>query len=363
MTAPLSDKSFTEESSYRRLPGRGRRTSGCISVGAATSTIWLASDHLLLRESVYGISETYKRFYFRDVQAFIVRRSPRWIAWICVWTILSLLFFFCWGTADWRGWGWPFFSALCFVLTMIQLARGPSCVTYLMTAVQRELLSSLNTVRKARRGLKRLVPLIQEKQGVYDPAMLAEPIQMPRSREAAVAPAVVPGTSVIVRVSRIHFVLFAMTFAGGCIALWETFSSSSGTITATAILLAATIILAVVTLAMQARHRVNKTVAALTWTITLGYIVAWIVIYTVYTTVYSVQQAVQRAPRQKPSQVNVQLTPSTLRQMPGFDYVLLVYGACSATLGAAGLGALFFRRPRVNEPPPLPAKTNADAGA
>ena len=362
-TASVADESSTPEPAYRRLPGRGRRTSGCVSVGATISTIWLASDHLLLRESAFGISETYKRFYFRDIQAFIIRRSPRWMAWISVWTILSLLFFFCWGTANWRGWGWPFFSALCFVLTMVQLARGPSCVTYLMTAVQRELLGSLNTVRKARRGLKTLAPLIQDKQGVFDPATLAQPIQTPGFRAAAVAPAAASNVSVVVRKSRIHFVLFATTFAGGCIALWETFRSSSGTLTATAILLATIIILAVVTLAMQARRRVNKTVTALTWTITIGYIVAWIVIYMFYATVYSVQQAVHSAPQQKPPDVNVELTPGALRRMPGFDYVLLVYGGCSAALGVAGMGALFFGRPRVKEPPPLPAKVDTDAAA
>src|SRR5436190_14424668 len=76
--------------SYRRLPGRGRKTSGWIGLGATVNTIWLTSDHLLLRETVYGLSESYKRFYFRDIQAFIVRRSPRWIAWISIWTVLSL---------------------------------------------------------------------------------------------------------------------------------------------------------------------------------------------------------------------------------------------------------------------------------
>lgn len=363
MTTSTADESLTEKPSYRRLPGRGRRTSGCVSVGSTISTIWLASDHLLLRESIYGLSETYKRFYFRDIQAIIVRRTPRWIAWISVWTILSLVFFLCYVTAEWRGWSWPFFFGVCFVLTMIQLARGPSCVTYLVTAVQRELLGSLNTVRKARRGLKVLVPLIEQKQGVFDPAAFGEPIQTPNSRGAAVLPAVVSGSSVSAETSRLHLALFATTLAGGCIALWEAFRPSSVGLTATVVLIAAIIVLAIITLAMQGRRRVNKTAAALTWTITIGYIVGWIIIYSVYTWVYAFEQSTKlaHAPQnQKPLALNVELTPAVVRQMPGFDYVLLVYGACSMTLGAVGICALFFGRPRVKQPPPLPGNSGPE---
>jgi hypothetical protein len=183
---------------YRRLSGRGRRTGGCVSIGAPISTIWLADDHLLLRESIYGLSESYKRFYFRDVQAIVIRRSPRWIAWIVAWTLLCLLFFFCAINTGWRIWAWPFFSALCFILTMVQLARGPTCVTHLVTAVQRELLGSLNTLRKARRAFKTLVPLIEEKQGKLDLETLAVSRALPGQPSNAAAP-VVQSTGVIAR--------------------------------------------------------------------------------------------------------------------------------------------------------------------
>lgn len=364
MATTTTDELLTEKPSYRRLPGRGRRTSGCVGVGTSISTIWLANDHLLLRESTYGLTETYKRFYFRDIQAIIVRRTPRWIAWISVWTILSLVFFLCYVTAEWRGWIWPFYFGLCFVLTMIQLARGPSCVTYLVTAVQRELLGSLNTVRKARRGLKVLVPLIEQKQGVFDPAAVAEPIQTSSSRGAAAVPAAVSSPSISARASRLHLALFATTLAGGCIALWEAFKPSSVGLTATVVLIAAIIVLAVITLAMQGRRSVNKTAAVLTWTITIGYIVAWIMIYSVYTWIYAIEQStkVAHSPRnQKPPDLSVELTPAVVRQMPGFDYVLLVYGACSLTLGVVGIGALFFGRPRMKQPPPLPVESGPGA--
>jgi hypothetical protein len=366
--APLADESLSAEPAYRRLPGRGRKTSGFISVGATVNTIWLASDHLLLRESVYGLSETYKRFYFRDIQAFIVRRSPAWIGWISVLTALSLIFFFVWGVTGWHGWGWPFFSALCFVLTMVQLARGPSCVTYLVTAVQRELLGSLNRLRKAQRVLKILVPLIEEKQGKFDLATGAETATPRTSAAHRSVPPMLPGSAIVAptsaaRFSWVHLALFATTFLGGCVALWEEFKSSALTLNAASYFLAAIVVLAIITLIVQGRRRVNKMVAGLTWTITIGYIVAWILVFSIYTTVYSFQRARERAIRHNPPEVVFDLKPSSLRQMPGFDYVLLIYGACSAALGVAGIGSLFLSGPRGKEPPPLPAQSGSAPAA
>jgi hypothetical protein len=366
--ASVTDESSNGEPAYRRLPGRGRKTSGFISVGTTINTIWLASDHLLLRESVYGLSESYKRFYFRDIQALIIRRSPVWIGWISVLTALSLIFFFVWGVTGWQSWGWPFFSALFFVLTMVQLARGPSCVTYLVTAVQRELLGSLNRLRKARRALKILVPLIEEKQGKFElptGAETATPGVSGAQRSVTPMPPVpaivAPASSS--RFRWFHFALFATTFLGGCVALWERFSSSPLTMNAASYFLAAIVLLAIIALVVQGRRRVNKMVAALTWTITIGYIVAWFLVFSIYTTIYSLQRARERAARHRPPEIVFDLKPSSLRQMPGFDYVLLFYGVCSAALGLGGIGSLFLSGPRGKGPPPLPAQPSSTPNA
>lgn len=359
-----ADESLTSKRPYRRLAGRGRRASGCVALGAPIHTIWLADDHLLLRESVYGVTETYKRFYFRDVQAIIVRRSPRWIAWMAIWMFLCLVFLICYGVAHNQGWGWPFLSAVCFLLAVVKLARGPTCVTHLVTAVQRELLGSLNTVRKARRALKTLVPLIEQKQGTLDPASLQNPGTSPglpgqtvgqtvQSRaEAVTHPSVIaPQLS---RLSLPHLLLFVATLAGGAVAFWEYFRPSPPSLIAAGIFLGAILVLSVVALVAQGRRRVNKAISALTWTITISYIVAWIIIYTVYSSIHTIQENKWRSVRDEPPQLVMDLSPAALRRMPGFDYVLVIYGACSVGLGAAGLGILLFRRARLPEPPPLP---------
>lgn len=356
--APVADNSPSAEPPYRRLPGRGRKTSGCVSLGATVNTIWLGSDHLLLRESVYGLSESYKRFYFRDIQALVIRRSPAWLGWICVATALSLIFFFVWVVTNWSGWGWPFLSALCFLITMVQLARGPTCVTYLITAVQRELLGSLNRLRKAQRVFKILVPLIEEKQGKFEmpvgpesvaPRISAAPGSVPPLPAAAAVDTPVSPS----RFSWLHLALFATTFLGGGVALWERFNSSPLTLKAAPYLLIAIVVLAIITLIVQGRRRVNRRVAALTWTITIGSIVVWILVFSIYTMALSIQRAAeQRA--QDPPAVFVDLNPSSFRRMPGFDYVLMIYGACSTALGVVGTCSLFLAGPREKKPPPLP---------
>ena len=39
------------------------------------ASLWLGPDHLLLVES-RRIAEDYKRFYFNDIQTFVLRRTP-----------------------------------------------------------------------------------------------------------------------------------------------------------------------------------------------------------------------------------------------------------------------------------------------
>ncbi len=162
---------------YTRLPGRGMRRDGLRSaVGArAVYSIWLGRDHALLVER-NGYNEDYKRFYFTDIQAVIMRRTP-------FPTVFSLvmggiaLFFFLWAlnvaNLPGRVALWIFggsFALLC----LIDLLRGPPCVTHIQTAVQREQIPCWGRIRTARRGMARLRPRLQEAQGVLSPEELKE---------------------------------------------------------------------------------------------------------------------------------------------------------------------------------------------
>ena len=55
---------------YRRLPGGG------FSFAGMRYRLWLGGDHLLC-VSGPGYTEEYRRFYYRDIQAIITRRTAR----------------------------------------------------------------------------------------------------------------------------------------------------------------------------------------------------------------------------------------------------------------------------------------------
>jgi hypothetical protein len=135
------------------------------------SNLWLGPDHLLFVRS-NGYSETYKRFYFRDIQAIIVRETNRRAAWNgilapimlgCLIGLLASLF------------SMPqsrvivvIFSILSGIVLFFLLVNnllGPGCVCYLRTAVQIEELPPLCRVPKTRRILEKIRPLITASQG------------------------------------------------------------------------------------------------------------------------------------------------------------------------------------------------------
>jgi hypothetical protein len=153
------------EKVYRRLPGR---TSGFLNY----SRLWLGPDHLLFaRTTVF--SEEYKRFYFRDIQAVVTRRTE-------LREILSAFFAF---TAIVFGVlsiftdpGWQIFLLLMagafFVALLVNWLRGPTCICHVRTAVQTEELSPLKRFRSARKVIDRLRPNIEKAQGPLAPELL-----------------------------------------------------------------------------------------------------------------------------------------------------------------------------------------------
>src|SRR6516162_3063872 len=74
------------EKKYHRLTRE--RGPAQFSVAAITrSSLWLGDDHLLLVECT-GYSETYKRFFFRDIQAITISKTKVRVVWNWVWGVL-----------------------------------------------------------------------------------------------------------------------------------------------------------------------------------------------------------------------------------------------------------------------------------
>ena len=150
---------------YKRLTrGRSRRTFA-VALMSRTS-LWLGPDHLLFVDS-NGYTETYKRFYFRDIQAFVVQRTSAATTTNIVLTVM-LVFALVPALAV-QSMGGKIFcftlAGLFALIMLVNLLLGQTCRCFLRTAVQTEQLPPLNRVRGAQKVFARLRPLIAAAQG------------------------------------------------------------------------------------------------------------------------------------------------------------------------------------------------------
>jgi hypothetical protein len=159
---------------YKRLTRPRLRWKGAASIlRTSRQSLWLGDDHLLSIDAT-SYAEQYKRFYFRDVQAVFVCPTDRRAIWNGILgsvLIMHLLIF---------GWlGAPAFMlislAIAFTLPLvINNVMGPACKTYVRTAVQVEELPSLNRIKRTKKVLARIRPLISAVQGSVSPEELAD---------------------------------------------------------------------------------------------------------------------------------------------------------------------------------------------
>ena len=163
---------------YTKLPGRGLRRVA-VAISATRCRLWLAADHLLAVDFTIA-SEDYRRFYFRDIEAFVIRRTARRQVWNWVFLVLILLTAgpFSIGVAHRRASGGFLIAALSIAafwlaFILINTLRGATCQTHIRTAVQFEQLPSLGRLPVARKVLARLQPLIVAAQGAATPEELA----------------------------------------------------------------------------------------------------------------------------------------------------------------------------------------------
>lgn len=159
------------EIQYKRLtrPGAGGGSAAFFSRGS----LWLGQDHLLSVVSS-GFTESYKRFYFRDIQAFVVQKTRTFqvlniIIVILALIVLIFLLSFLSAAAP-SPWTYRLIvlgivAGLFGAFLALNLIAGQTCRTFLRTAVQIEELPSLTRVKKTRRALAELHPLIVAAQG------------------------------------------------------------------------------------------------------------------------------------------------------------------------------------------------------
>jgi hypothetical protein len=159
---------------YKALRGRGRkRGSGTNFAFPTMCRLHLAEDHLLQVESMLFM-ETYRRFYFADIQGILIRRTVAGTVGSIV-LGLALAATVALAVIQWLDplGAAPVFAVLAgfFALGLVaNLWAGPTCVTTVFTAVGSENLGSLGHLRRARRVIAQLQALIEPVQGPLLPA-------------------------------------------------------------------------------------------------------------------------------------------------------------------------------------------------
>jgi len=153
---------------YKRLPGRGASL-------LEYHHLYLGPDHLLKVSSMWG-QESYKRFYYRDIQAVVIRQTPLGDIATAFWAFLTVLFLAltlaATGTAQIV---LGSFAGLFLLALLIHLAMGRTVKTILRTAVQVEPMPSLYRLPTARQVMRRLQPLIEEAQRDLAPRFAPAP--------------------------------------------------------------------------------------------------------------------------------------------------------------------------------------------
>jgi hypothetical protein len=216
------------EKEYQRLTRSRLRRTGLLTAFATRSSLWLGKDHLLGVDST-GYTEEYKRFYFRDIQAVVVRRTNRLRTFNIVLGGFAMFFLFITITVigppgTWDGGemtGGSFLLGIVAVFGLLMLInnlKGPGCACHLRTAVQTELLPSLTRLGRVRKVLARIRPLIEEVQGArLSPeeiaAQLAKPVTPdtpPVIARYKPAPAAVPPGYYS---GRVHLIFFWLLLA------------------------------------------------------------------------------------------------------------------------------------------------------
>jgi hypothetical protein len=257
-----------ETSTYRRLPGKKK------GFFVGYHTLWQGSGHLLQVYSRLGV-EDYKRFYFNDIQAIITRKTAAGKIQNIVLAVLAGLFGLLGAIS---GGGWLIFYAsiigVLAIILLINLFRGPTCETVLMTAVQTEKLHSLHRIKTTQSVMNQLRSLIEQRQGrISAETVYRQSVRLTGRHTPQTLP---DGTKLIQREpkhekGKVHLLLFALLIVEGLIAVAGLrFNHVALTLMGSVIMMLLGICV-VLALVRQHESNLKQTLRTLTWA-ALGYV-------------------------------------------------------------------------------------------
>ena len=247
---------------YKRLPGRKRKFVG-------KDTIWAGADHLLLVEST-GMSEDYKRFYYKDIQSISITRTKTEIIKNSFISVLALLFFLMASSFLKSEEGLAIFlfiiAAVFFFFLVINLIQGASCICWITTAVQRVKLKPVNRCRQAAKMMTIIGPRIEQVQGVLPLNELGERMNE-RDPSADVKKARYSPEIPVASLRVWHKTLFLLCLAGSGLSFSLLYSHSLFPHLIGYMFSIGFIIVTIITLVKQSQRREKSSVNFLPWVI------------------------------------------------------------------------------------------------
>ncbi len=326
------------EREYRRLPGRGRKRGSFFAITATRAALWAGKDHLL---SVYttGYTEEYKRFYYRDIQAIITRKTWRGAV-VNIFLALFLSLFALLAITRTT----PEAAVALWVpagFSLLILARnvllGPTCVCHVQTAVSREELPSLSRERYARKAIAILKPLIESAQGTLTPdeivsrsaelAGQAGPVSRPPAGTAPVGTA--GGYNGIV-----HEALFYLLLLDGLMSAVQIFVRGLPFFIFGTLVSIVFSIVVIVALTRQHGNGLNSGLRGVTWA-SFGYMVAgWLASY-----ISGIYEMVRNPAAAQKGQWELfkMMGHASPTDNPVLMFVLVLSAVCAIPLGISGL--------------------------
>jgi len=233
-------------------------------------TLWLRDDHLLAVQST-GYSEEYARYYLKDIQAIVSRRTVAgkvWNAALGLLLVLSVIAAL--STED------PGLKVLAgilggtFLLFLLwNLFRGPTCRCHVVTPLGVEELPPLDRIKSVKKALDRLCPLVVVLQGEIGRDEMA---QLARAAKDAPPAAKVAGSSVAGPQNAAssyrggwHLAAFLLLLAEAAVSSLQMLHNSKALLALSACLCLTFAILAVMALIKQRDHLVAPLARWMTW--------------------------------------------------------------------------------------------------
>lgn len=321
---------MTTKPQYSRLAGR----SGIF----VRDSLWMSADHLLsVRRNPF--SESYRRFYFADIQAIVVTELPDVLAPSALTAAVLLMV-----TAAALMYTWhPVWASLCALISLVSFFvswRSADCACYLQTSVSTGMLPSLRRRVEAEKTVALLKAEIERTQG----SVSAEALEtgLADSRPADARPGRVPRLKPAVHHSSgmAHWIAFALMMVRGAISAISLKGVVSIPVGIAATIVGTVILLVLILAAIQQRNSdLALGVRRLVYVTLAFYVASGLVSFAV-----SIYIALHLGPRATSQAImdNPMLKAFGLVDLIGF-----------LALGCTGLILMWRHQRSVRTPPPL----------